>query len=218
MRTLTVLALLFAAAPPACAQSALTMHSLCTDCAPPPSASDAPPGFAPEDWSFRYASGRSHLSTLIPLTLSAGLARIHRARRPNRSSLDEPLAITALSLAGAGLIIGPSVGEWCLGRACARRSLVPIGVRLAGVAGIVWAVERTRRQADDAGLAGLSLILQAPLRAAPGLLVLGAGMTWSFRNAPRVRCGSASDAPTLSVAPATPVDGSGSGLALRLTL
>lgn len=200
------------------AQYAPAHRAPCTardDCRPPSAPSDVPFGYAAEDWSPRYASGRANLSTLVPLTLSLGLSRIHRAYSSS-SSFSDPLTIIALGLAGAGLVVGPSMGEWCLGRACARRSLFPLGLRVAGVAQIAWAFQWAQRRADQ-DLASLTLPLLLPLLMAPGLVMLGVGVGWSFRHTPRVRCGSSTNAPTLAVLPAASRDGS-SGLALRLRL
>jgi hypothetical protein len=220
MRSLAIFTLLLIATPSAHAQSALPSHSLCTlppDCAPRPSVSDAPPGFALEDWSPRYASGRAHLFTLVPMALGSVLLRI-RSAQSDDPSLGDPLALTALGLAGTGAIIGPSMGMWCLGGDCARRSWLPLGLRVAGVGGIAgawWWLDREIDQAD--GLGGVGLIAIAPLVLLPGALALVAGIGWSFRSTPRARCGSMVGGPTLSIAPSTPIDG-GSGLALRLTL
>lgn len=191
--------------------------SAVSDCNAPPSASDAPFGYALEDWSPRYASGRAHLSTLVPVALGSVLLRI-RSAQSDDPSLGDPLALTALGLAGTGAVIGPSMGAWCLGGDCARGSLLPLGLRVAGVGGIAgawWWLDREIDRTD--GLGGIGLIAIAPLVLLPGAVALMTGVGWSFRRAPRVRCGSGAYAPTLSVAPLASIDG-GSGLALRLTL
>lgn len=215
-----LLAAVLTIAVPAQAQSPLGLDRLCSSsdpCGPPPTASDAPFGYAQEDWSWGYASGRSNLSTLVPVALGSGLLRVHLARADD-PSLGDPLAVTALSLTGMGAIMGPSMGAWCLSTVCARRSLLPLGVRLAGAGGIAgawWWIDREIDRAD--GLGGIGLIAIAPLVLLPGAAALMAGIGWSFRNAPRLRCGSTGNAPTLEVAP-TVSPRAGSGLALQLRL
>ena len=205
---------------PAQAQVPLGPHRLCLaadPCDPLQAASDTPLGYAKEDWSLRYASGRAHLSTLVPMALGSVLLRIHLSRS-NDASLGDPLAVTGLSLSGAGAIVGPAMGTWCLKSDCAGRSWLPLGLRVAGVGGIAGAWWWIKREIDRAdGLGGIGLIAVAPLVLLPGALALTAGIGWSFRTTPRIRCSSTADAPTLEVAPAAAPDG-GSGLALRLRL
>jgi hypothetical protein len=151
------------------------------------------------------------------MALGSMLLRIRFAQSDD-PSLGDPLALTALGLAGTGAVIGPSMGAWCLGGDCARGSLLPLGLRVAGVGGIAgawWWLDREIDRAEAFG--GIALAVISPLVLLPGALALIAGIGWSFRNTPRVRCGSTAGAPTLSIAPLASVDG-GSGLALRLTL
>ncbi len=205
---------------PVQAQAPLGPNRLCLAadrCDPVPAASDAPLGYAKEDWSFRYASGRAHLLTLVPMALGSVLLRTHLSRS-NDASLGAPLAVTSLGLTGAGAVVGPAMGTWCLEGDCARRSWLPLGLRVGGVGGIAgawWWLDREIDRAD--GLGGLGLIAIAPLALLPGSLALLASIGWSFRTTPRIRCGSAADAPALEVAPVASPDG-GSGLALRLRL
>jgi hypothetical protein len=220
MRVFAASLLLAAFVFPAHAQFAQINWGRCAiqgDCDAPPSAPDAPFGYAAEDWSLRYASGRSHLSTLVPMALGSMLLRVHEARGPD-ASLRDPLGAAALALATTGAVIGPSMGEWCLGGDCARRSWLPLGVRIAGVGEVAWAVQWARRRADRDETLGAAPILVGSFLALPGFIALVLGIGWSFRNAPRLRCSAGADASTLSVAPAASADGSGSGLALRLTL
>ena len=208
-------------AAPAQAQTPHGLNRLCLAadrCDPLPAASDAPLGYAKEDWSFRYASGRAHLSTLVPTALGSVLLRIHLSRS-NDASLGDPLAVTGLGSAGAGAIVGPAMGTWCLGGGCARQSWLPFGVRVAGVGGIAGAWWAIRREIDQAGaFEGIVLAVLSPLALVPGTMTLLAGIGWGLRRTSRLRCGAGADAPTLSIAPAASVNGSGSGLALRLAL
>ena len=189
-----------------------------TDCDALPSAAGVPFGYAKEDWSPRYAPGLARLSTLVPMALGSVLLRVHLSRASN-PSLSDPLAVTGLGLAGVGAVVGPSMGAWCLGDDCARRSWLPFGVRVAGVGGIAGAWWGIRREIDQAeAVEGIALAVLSPLVLLPGAMTLLAGIGWGLRRTPRVRCGAGTDAPTLSVRPTASIDGSGSGFALRFTL
>lgn len=158
------------------------------------------------------------MSTLVPMALGSVLLRIHEARTTN-PSLNNPLAVTALGLTTTGAVIGPSMGAWCLGGTCARRSILPLGLRVAGTGEVLWALWWTQRRTDRDEALGVASILAGTFLSLPGFIMLGLGMAWSFRDTPRIRCGSAADAPTLAITPTAPAAyGSGSGLALRLTL
>lgn len=192
--------------------------SLQSDCDAPGSSAGKPFGYAKEDWSPRYAPGLARLTTLVPIALGSVLLRVHLAHT-NDPSLTDPPAMTGLGLAGVGAVVGPSVGAWCLGGDCARQSWLPFGVRVAGVGGIAGAWWAIQREIDQAGpFEGIVLAVLSPLTLLPGTLALLAGIGWGLRRTPRLRCGAGADAPTLSIAPAASVDGSGSGFALRLTL
>jgi hypothetical protein len=152
------------------------------------------------------------------MALGSVLLRVHLSRVGD-PSLGDPMVVTGLGLAGVGAVIGPSMGAWCLGGDCARQSWLPFGVRVAGVGGIAGAWWAIRREIDQAGaFEGIALAVLSPLVLLPGTMALLAGIGWGLRRTPRVRCGAGADAPTLSVRPAASIDGSGSGLALRLTL
>ncbi len=141
--------------------------------------------------------------------------RIGRARTD--AALTDPLSITGLSLIGAGVVVGPSVGEWCLGGDCARRSVLPLGLRAAGAAEIVGAMIWLDRQIDESeGLGGLSLIALVPMLVAPGAALIALGGRWSFRHAARVPCGTGDGSAHLSVRPAMHPTLDGGGLSVRL--
>lgn len=206
-------------APPAHAQLHPTPSRLCLSAdgsCPEASPGRFPIGTAAEDWSWRYASGRSNLSTLVPLAVGGVLLRVHRAASSD-ASLGDPLAITGLGLIGTGLVIGPSVGEWCLGGDCARRSWLPMGVRAAGAAEIAGAMVWLDRKIDQSeGLGGISLIALTPLLVLPGVVLIALGGRWSFQHAARVRCGTGDGSAHLSVTPAVTPHLDGGGLSVRL--
>ena len=221
MRVFTASLLLALIVCPAQAQTPHGLNRLCLaadPCDPSPAASDAPLGYAKEDWSPRYAPGLARLSTLVPMAIGSVLLRAHLAHTDNPSLTDPPV-MTGLGLAGMGAVMGPSVGAWCLGGDCARQSWLPFGMRVVGVGGIAGAWWAIRREIDQAGaFEGIAVAVLSPLALVPGTMILLAGIGWGLRRTPRLRCGAGTDAPTLSVRPVASIDRSGSGLALRLTL
>lgn len=173
---------------------------------------------ATEDWSLRYASGRSTLSTFVPIALGRILSEIDEAYTDD-SSMRDPLSVMSLGLFGVGAITGPSMGEWCLGGDCARRSLFPLSLRVAGAAEMVWAFRwGVRKSNETPGQTDLTLIPVVAALMLPGMVLLSTGMAWSLHNAPRVLCASNRSTATssLRVAPTTLSDVGGMGWALQV--
>lgn len=85
----------------------------------------SPIGFAAEDWRWGYATGWAVLSTVIPLVIGSVL---HRTRLRDRT-LNE----AGLTTIGTGLLVGPSMGQWCLCGRHTRKSVLPTLLRGAAL-------------------------------------------------------------------------------------
>ena len=169
-----------------------------------------PIGFAAEDWQWGYATGRAVLSTVIPLAVGSVLLRT----RPR----DRTLNGVGLATIGTGLLVGPSMGQWCLGGRYARKSVLPTLLRGAGMGGTVLIWEWAERALDGAGLGGFILTLPVGL----GLfftsyVVLGA-MGWSMQETPRIPCDTNEGTAAVSVAPVIQAQVGNVGVSLSIRL
>lgn len=169
-----------------------------------------PLGFATEDWHWEYATGRAVLSTVVPITVGGVLLRI----RPR----DRTLNGVELATVGAGLLAGPSMGQWCLGGRYARKSVLPTLLRGAGVGGTVLIWRWLEGTMDDAGLGAITLVIPAGLGLFfAGSAVIGAA-SLSFQRTPRVSCEPPEGTAAVSVAPAVGPRGRSVGVGLSVRL
>lgn len=134
--------------------------------------SDVPLGFAAEDWQWRYATGRALLGTAVPIVVANVGHRIGRSGNPE-------LRAASLGLLGAGVAVGPSLGQWGVGGRCTTRSILPTLLRLGGIAEVAWAANRAL-EADGFGTPVLFLF------ALPGMVAGAVGIVWSLGATPRI--------------------------------
>lgn len=169
-----------------------------------------PLGFATEDWQWEYATGRAVLSTVVPLTVGGVLLRT----RPQ----DRTLNGVGLTTVGTGLLVGPSMGQWCLGGRYARKSVLPTLLRAAGIGGTVLIWRWLERTMEDAGLGAITLVIPAGLGLFfAGYAVIGAA-SLSFQRTPRVSCETPEGTAAVSVAPAVGPRGRSVGVGLSIRL
>ena len=168
-------------------------------------------------WEQRYhpnhALGRAYLSTLVPMALGTALTGISE-RNTGVSPFQSPLYVAGLCLGALGIAVGPSMGLWCTGNA--RTAWLSSGVRVAGLGAIGAGFWRASTALDDGE--GFGVLVAAPLLITlytlPGLLITSAGIGWAFRATPNRWCeGTPQARATLQ----PQVDGTGQGLALRVT-
>ncbi len=162
-----------------------------------------------KDVSWPYARGRAVLSTVIPLAVGGTLLRI---RPDNRTS-----NALGLAVGGAGLLVGPSVGQWCLGSPHLQKSVVHTGARVAGMGGLILTTEWGERQLENAGLFELPFVM---LSVGFAIGIAGAGLlktvAWAIGKTPRLACDETERTQIASVSPAIgPSGGTGVRLAIR---
>lgn len=164
-------------------------------------------GWSWKDVSWRYAKGRSVLSTFVPTLVGTSL--------PELGPTNDRLQIAGLATAGVGLLVGPSMGAWCLGNPHVRGDIPPTLLRVAGAGGIAGALVWGGRLIDGAdGLGGLvGAILKAGLITIPGFVAVTVGALWSLQKTPRLACDPNERDASVSVTPT--VESSSVGLSIR---
>lgn len=172
---------------------------------------DRRPRWSRKDVSWAYATGRANVSTFGPLFVGSLLGRFSESER---------LLTAGLGVMGAGLLVGPAMGQWCLGGRYARESILPTLVRAAGEGEVIWAMVWGRRQIENAGGLGegLGAMLAAGVLALPGILVTGLGVSWAMNRTPRLACDSKDRSSPVSVAPVFNAQTGGSGVGLSIQL
>lgn len=179
---------------------------------PVPSPQDLQSRWSRKDISWAYATGRANLSTYIPTLVGSYLPSLADSER---------LTIVGLSVMGAGVLVGPSMGQWCLGGRYARESILPTLVRAAGEGEVIWVMVWGSRQIENArGLGGgLGAMLAASFLTLPGILVVGLGVAWSINRTPPLACDSDERSTTsVSVGPVVDPQTGGRGLGLSIRL
>jgi hypothetical protein len=156
--------------------------------------------------SWRYAKGRAFLSTLGPVLVGSTISEI--------APSSERAQVAGLAIVGAGLLVGPSMGQWCLGGSYARESIFPMVLRAAGEGAVAGALIWGGRQVEDAeGIGGvLGAAMVSGLATLPGIIVTLAGVAWAFNQTPRYVCEGEPQMAAVSVSPTA----GGRGVALSV--
>jgi len=174
------------------------------------------PSWDGRDWSPRYATGRAHLSTFVPLVAGGVLLRIAEAR-DSKNGPDRPYVVAALVTMAAGFALGPSMGQWCLGPEGRRQSIVPTALRFAGIGQMVLGTHLYGEYLQKQSLAeGLALSLLLPVVLLPGIVAVAYGARLALDRTPRVRCGRDEALQAVSLAPRVDPKTGGHGLSVRL--
>ena len=177
---------------------------------------DVLPSFDVRDWSPRYATGRAHLSTYVPFVASSVLLRVSEGRG-EEGGLGRSTVVASLVTAGAGLALGPSMGQWCLGPEGRRQSVLPTAIRVTGIGGMVLGTYLYAEYLQEQSLAeALVLSIFLPAAVLPGLLTAAYGAKLAFDRTPQVRCGREDALQSVSVGPAVDARTGGQGLSLRI--
>jgi len=156
-----------------------------------------------------YARGRAVLSTAVPLAVGGALLQLSPA-----GPTSVPLG---LGVGGVGLLVGPSMGQWCLGGEYATESILHTSARVAGMGGLVWAVKSGRQQIEEAPFA---LLPEAV--AFTGIVVVVAGgvllrtVLWTIGETPRLACDPDRRNSAVSLSPIVDPQTRGGGVHLSL--
>lgn len=164
-----------------------------------------------KDVSWSYARGRAVLSTVIPVAVGGTLLRLHPHDRTTNT--------LGLAVGGVGLLVGPAMGQWCLGDPHTRTGLLYTAARasgMAGIGGIFWALQSGDASAESADLLKLPVFA---LAAAVGI-GLAAGLVVGFTlraidESPRRRCDAEHDK-RVAVSPTADAPTGGSGVRLSV--
>lgn len=108
------------------------------------------------------------------------------------------------ALGSAGVLIGPSMGQWCLGRDYARKSIPYAFARIAGMGGVALTLEWVGRQ--ELG----DVVFHAPfIGAVIGLAAAGlfATVVWTIEKTPQLACNETERGQIVTMSPT--VDPSG---------
>jgi hypothetical protein len=170
-------------------------------------------GFDADSYRWRHARGRAYLSTMVPLLGSGIVLRIGDEIHDDEWGATHTAGFCVL---GAGLLVGPSMGQWCVGDS--RRAWLGTSIRGGGILGMIAGVRLAVEQTEDDGLGA---ILTAPVKivaySLPGFFVMMFGVGWSLDRTPDRLCGTESEKVALRPAAITVPGGRvASGLSLRL--
>ena len=166
-----------------------------------------------KDVSWPYARGRAVLATTVPVAVGGTLLRL----RPH----DRMTNTMGLAVGGLGLLVGPAMGQWCLGGPHTRTGVLYTAARasgMGGIGGIVWALQSGETSTESADLLKLPVVA---LAAAVGI-GLAAGLIVGFTlraidETPRRRCDAEHDKRVaVSLAAHAPTSGRGVRLSIRL--
>jgi hypothetical protein len=166
-----------------------------------------------KDVSWPYARGRAVLATTVPVAVGGTLLRL----RPH----DRMTNTMGLAVGGLGLLVGPAMGQWCLGGPHTRTGVLYTAARasgMGGIGGIVWALQSGETSTESADLLKLPVVA---LAAAVGI-GLAAGLIVGFTlraidETPRRRCDAEHDKRVaVSLAAHAPTGGRGVRLSIRL--
>jgi len=140
-------------------------------------------GLSREDVTWPYARGRAVLSTVLPIVVGGPLLRV----RPGNRTMNT----LGLSLGSAGLLLGPSMGQWCLGGRYARKSILHTTARLAGAGGVALAVEWSERALENASFFALPFVAVS-IGVVIGVTsaILLDTVLWTLAETPRRACNS----------------------------
>lgn len=170
-------------------------------------------GFDADSYRWGHARGRAFLSTVGPLVASGIFLRIGDSVHNDAWG---PTHTAGVCVAGAGLLVGSSMGQWCVGDS--RRAWLGTSIRGGGILGMIAGVRLAVEQTEDDGLGA---ILAAPVKivaySLPGFFVMMFGVGWSLDRTPDRFCGTESEKVALRPAAiAMPGGRVASGLSLRL--
>lgn len=169
-----------------------------------------PPSFNVQqtNLSWSHARGRAVLSTIIPTLVGGTLLRV----RPD----DRTTNTLGLSIGGAGLLIGPSTGQWCLGGRYNGDGVRHTTVRLAGAGGLALALDWGKRTLEEVPPLATFFVV-GPIAVVVGLAgtFLLDTVLWTIKETPPRACTAEGNGP---VAVSQAADASTGGRGVRLSV
>lgn len=162
-----------------------------------------------KDLSWRNAKGRANLSTWIPVAVGTALVGLQTEGSWSPT--------VGLSVIGGGVLIGPSMGQWCLGGQFAREGILYTSIRAVSVVGTTWAWSWTKKRIQEASLFTLPFLAfyLLPVLGAVTLTIQTAA--WTIEETPRIACDAEKKSGRVTVSPfAGPPPFQGLGVHLTL--